>query len=320
MLVTYSEGWYAIPAPEIFSRNSGTCLILGDRSHTSQPYAMKLGDCFRLGSVGLVVTEMKLNGEEAQRLDGSIVQFLKDECLAFDSADDMAALAMDENDALQENSSHFGGGDLEHSFSFVSEALTEKTDATSHDSPPPCSKGLGLTNGERFICYMCYETHDTADDPLVAPCDCRGDTRYLHVQCLQKWYQTSMNSHRAQVIRITGSGAPACKICGGAYKTAFKKTDGTKASLLEFDNKGPYISCVVVTRHDTNPGLFNTKFRLNFGRNTSRDTDLSDASNDPEPIVVGRSSSCNMVLDYRTVSTVHAKVFYQVRHMRPLAT
>ena len=27
-------------------------------------------------------------------------------------------------------------------------------------------------------------------DPLVAPCDCKGDTRYLHVQCLQKWYAT----------------------------------------------------------------------------------------------------------------------------------
>ena len=22
----------------------------------------------------------------------------------------------------------------------------------------------------------------------MAPCDCKGDTRYLHVQCLQKWY------------------------------------------------------------------------------------------------------------------------------------
>ena len=30
------------------------------------------------------------------------------------------------------------------------------------------------------------------EDALVAPCDCRGDTRYLHVQCLQKWYQASI--------------------------------------------------------------------------------------------------------------------------------
>jgi hypothetical protein len=31
------------------------------------------------------------------------------------------------------------------------------------------------------------------------------------------------------------------------------------------ETAGPYLSLVVVTRHDTNPGLFNTKFRLNFG-------------------------------------------------------
>lgn len=46
---------------------------------------------------------------------------------------------------------------------------------------------LSFIVGERFVCYMCYETHDTPSDPLVAPCDCKGDTRYLHVQCLQKW-------------------------------------------------------------------------------------------------------------------------------------
>jgi hypothetical protein len=36
-----------------------------------------------------------------------------------------------------------------------------------------------------------------------------------------------------QVIRTTGNGAPACKICGAAYKTTFRRPDGKKASLLE---------------------------------------------------------------------------------------
>ena len=65
---------------------------------------------------------------------------------------------------------------------------------------------------------------------------------------------------------------------------------------------------MVVTRHDTNSSLFNTKFRLNFGR-LSNDN-VADLDSDNE-LVIGRSSQCNMVLDYRTVSTVHAKVTYQ---------
>ena len=39
----------------------------------------------------------------------------------------------------------------------------------------------------------------------------------------------------------------------------FKKPDGRVANLLEMETTGPYVSLVVVTRHDTNPGLFNTK-------------------------------------------------------------
>jgi hypothetical protein len=49
LLITYIDGWYAIPSPEAFSRQSGTCLIVGDKNYHGSPSALKLGDCFRLG-------------------------------------------------------------------------------------------------------------------------------------------------------------------------------------------------------------------------------------------------------------------------------
>lgn len=161
---------------------------------------------------------------------------------------------------------------------------------------------------------MCYESHDTPEDHLVAPCACKGDTRYLHVQCLQKWYQSSLSGWRSLVIRTTGSGAPACKICGMAYKTTLTNQDGVKTNLLEAEHPGPYMSLVVVTRHDTSPELFNTKFRLNFGpgyRIGSTEEVNDDPEMNPSELTIGRSSMCNMVLDYRTVSTVHAKLFFR---------
>jgi hypothetical protein len=45
---------------------------------------------------------------------------------------------------------------------------------------PGADAKLGIANGEKFICYMCYETHDTAEDPLVAPCDCK--VFFVHVK------------------------------------------------------------------------------------------------------------------------------------------
>lgn len=187
-------------------------MILGDRNITCTPYNIKVGDCFRLGSVGLVVSELKVPGRDEVRLDAKTLQFLKDEALAFDTQEDMATLANDE----------------------VNKENDDEEDMMSNGATSPVKEvGGGIGNGERFICYMCYETHNTDEDALVAPCECKGDTRYLHVQCLQKWYQSSVCGSQAQVIRTTGNGAPACKICGAAYKSAFRRADGKKASLLE---------------------------------------------------------------------------------------
>lgn len=305
LFITYCHGWQLIPFPEVFSRHSGTCLVVGDRNNPSMPFSIKIGDCFRLGSVGLVVSELKVEGEEEQRIDAKTLQFLKDEALAFDTNEDLAALASDEmlQEAEDDCRDSVHGKD-------TNKDKGDTATVKGEGEEDAYNGGGGLTNGEKYICYMCYETHNTAEDPLVAPCECRGDTRFLHVHCLQKWYQSSAFGSFAQVIRTTGSGAPACKICGTAYKTNFRRADGKKANILEFENDGPYLSLVVVTHHDTNPGLFNTKFRLNFGRRANVAVPANITDNDLNTIVIGRSSSCAMILDYRTVSTIHAKITY----------
>jgi hypothetical protein len=173
---------------------------------------VSVGDCFRLGSVGVVVSEIKTDKGVEKKLDTGRLQYLREEALSFEGDGDEAALAADEEEDKkvrnQENTSH--EGDVANLF-----------------------------------CYMCYETHDTVEDHLVAPCECKGDTRYLHVQCLQKWYQSSVCGSRALVIRTTGNGAPACKICGAAYKTVFRN-NGVKTSLLE-------VSYLALKLHRPNP-------------------------------------------------------------------
>ena len=223
LMVVYSNGWHAVPSPEAFSRHSGTCVVLGDRTASNPPHKIKLGDCFRLGSVGVVVSEMRLFNGEEQRLDAKTLQYLKDESLTIEANDELATLAVDEGDQYRDDN----GNPLEQTEKDNDSAV----DTNSVKSVDPNGGGVG--GGEKFICYMCYETHDTPEDPLVAPCECRGDTRYLHVQCLQKWYQSSVCGPQSQVIRTTGNGAPACKICGTAYKTAFIRSDGKRANLLE---------------------------------------------------------------------------------------
>ena len=257
LLVIYTDSWYLVPSQEAFSRHSGTCLILGDKKYSSAPYKIQLGDCFRLGSVGVVVSEIKCDVDsDEQRLDARKLQYLKDEALAFDIEDDIAVLASDEEEqarhvALEQEQAIAATVRIHATPSRPTSARPENclhvnttddpmtptsmktTNSSPMKSPIPAANlyTSGIANGEKFVCYMCYETHDTPTDPLVAPCECKGDTRYLHVQCLQKWYQSSIAGPQARVIRTTGSGAPACKICGHAYKTTFRRNDG-KLNLI----------------------------------------------------------------------------------------
>lgn len=231
-----------VPFPEVFSRHSGTCFVVGDRNNVGTPFQIKVGDCFRLGSVGLVVSEMKLPDQDEQKLDAKTLQFLKDEALAFDTNEEWAALASDEllskggelfkkgADKDNDNNSEKNGGRTVAADAASVISQEDDIDRTEHFAG---SGGVIGSSSEKFFCYMCYEMHNTTEDPLIAPCDCRGDTRFLHVQCLQKWYHSSVVGSHAQVIRTTGNGAPACKICGAAYKTNFRRQDGRKASILE---------------------------------------------------------------------------------------
>lgn len=35
------------------------------------------------------------------------------------------------------------------------------------------------------ICRFCFEGEE--EGPLISPCDCRGDQKYVHLQCLRRW-------------------------------------------------------------------------------------------------------------------------------------
>jgi hypothetical protein len=189
LLIVYSENkWNAIPSTEVFSRYSGTCVILGDRNRSTLqnlPHKICLGDCFRFGSVGVVVCEMRsvMNGEE-KKLDSKTIQFLKDEALTLNDDiedDELATFAIDECRLSEQQ--RLKRTTRERTYSSNSKSNHSMSNNNGVTNGGGNSKtGIssnGLLNGDKFVCYMCYENTDTPENPLVAPCECRGDTRYL---------------------------------------------------------------------------------------------------------------------------------------------
>jgi len=87
-----------------------------------------------------------------------------------------------------------------------------------------------------------------------------------------------------------------CRICKARYKTHVKLGDGSLVSLLNPTLQPPYLTLIVITRHDSQPDLFNTIFQLSFNRSNE--------------LTLGRSQGSDVVIGYRTVSTRHGTISY----------
>ena len=164
------------------------------------------------------------------------------------------------------------------------------------------SKSLREGGGENPVCYMCFDEESSESDPLITPCKCSGDTKYVHVECLRKWHTAEADNQ----ICFLSSVDATCSVCKSTFKSDFKLSDGRHVKLFKSSLEPPYVSLLVATKHEMAQRLFKTRFQLSFstllkpdGRNASR------------PLLLGRSSASDMVLDYRTVSARHASIRFK---------
>lgn len=78
LVTTHGKSFWVVPAPEAFSRHSGTCRLLGDRKHPPAPHTLQVGDFLRVGSVGLVVIETHDGTENRVLSEERIQKIMKD--------------------------------------------------------------------------------------------------------------------------------------------------------------------------------------------------------------------------------------------------
>lgn len=267
LVTTHGKSFWVVPAPEAFSRHSGTCRLLGDRKHACSPHTLQVGDFLRVGSVGVVVIETHDGQENRILSEEKIQKIMKDTT----------------------NSNGF-------------QDLGETDGENSDDSVDVDIQGDDTSRGESPLCYMCFDDENTDENPLITPCKCRGDTRYVHVNCLRKWHTAEADNQ----ICFLSSVDATCSVCKSTFKSDFKLRDGRMVKLFKSSLEPPYISLLVATKHEMAQRLFNTRFQLSFS------TILKpDGRNSTRPLNLGRSSGSDMVLDYRTVSARHANIRFK---------
>jgi hypothetical protein len=156
--------------------------------------------------------------------------------------------------------------------------------------------------GDSPVCYMCFDEEDSETNPLITPCKCSGDTKYVHVDCLRKWHTAEADNQ----ICFLSSVDATCSVCKSTFKSDFKLKDGRHVKLFKSSLEPPYVSLLVATKHEMAQRLFNTRFQLSFSTLLK-----PDGRNATRPLLLGRSSGSDMVLDYRTVSARHAAIRFK---------
>lgn len=78
LVTTHGKNFWVVPAPEAFSRHSGTCRLLGDRKHPPASHTLQVGDFLRVGSVGVVVIETHDGVENKILSEEKIQRIMKD--------------------------------------------------------------------------------------------------------------------------------------------------------------------------------------------------------------------------------------------------
>mmetsp|Transcript_13857 Transcript_13857/g.27914 ORF Transcript_13857/g.27914 Transcript_13857/m.27914 type:complete len:655 (+) Transcript_13857:305-2269(+) len=269
LVTTHGKSFWVVPAPEAFSRHSGTCRLLGDRKHPPASHTLQVGDFLRVGSVGVVVIETHDGVENRVLSEEKIQKIMKD-------------------------TTNSNGGFLD-----LAETDGENSEDSMDEKPPQIKH---VSAGDNPVCYMCFDEEDTEENPMITPCKCSGDTKYVHVECLRKWHTAEADNQ----ICFLSSVDATCSVCKSTFKSDFKLKDGRHVKLFKSSLEPPYVSLLVATKHEMAQRLFNTRFQLSFSTLLK-----PDGRNATRPLLLGRSSGSDMVLDYRTVSARHAAIRFK---------
>uniref|UniRef100_A0A0K0EDT6 RING-CH-type domain-containing protein n=1 Tax=Strongyloides stercoralis TaxID=6248 RepID=A0A0K0EDT6_STRER len=91
------------------------------------------------------------------------------------------------------------------------------------------NKELEIEGQNIFCCRICHSLETTKKSPLIAPCQCSGTMKYIHLSCLAKWLELSPRC----LFSI-----PSCELCGHIYQTgSIMKLRRIHLPTLSFSDK-----------------------------------------------------------------------------------
>ena len=141
------------------------------------------------------------------------------------------------------------------------------------------------------ICRICYMEEEALDNPLIQPCICSGSMKYIHLDCLKHWLQTSI------FIKIEETNdcclylykTPECELC----KTKFPDYIGHKGKIYEvLDLKNDFDNYLIVES-------------ITLDKNQNKYLYIVNLDQPNNVINIGRGHDCHLLLSDISVSRWH---------------
>lgn len=148
------------------------------------------------------------------------------------------------------------------------------------------------TENESLQCRFCWCSEETAENPLILACKCRGSVGLIHFFCLKAWIQTQ--KHTKEFVENVTSfywKKFECEICKTSYPYIFKSGDKI-FKLIDIELK-----------KDKNYILLES---MPLDKNTSRNIHLLTVSEQKSQFKLGRGHESEVRINDISVSRCHA--------------
>lgn len=87
-----------------------------------------------------------------------------------------------------------------------------------------------MDGNDSSVCRICFDSN-SANSPLISPCNCKGSSQYIHENCLIQWIASQSINHLKRT----------CEICKADYRLSYSHSN--KSSIWHKAIKYPQLSC-----------------------------------------------------------------------------
>ena len=237
---------FVVPSGRFHLNYTGVLHMLGDNFNKTKVHKLACGDILKLGSVSLLITELQSLRGASETINRDLADWLEKSFAS--EYNDTGERSGD--DSFRTGSRYYPINAKPGKLSMEQSNHGRSDDADNTIVHDDGSSILG--RNEECCCYICTGTSDTPSDPLINPCRCTGDTKYVHLSCLRQWVKRDNEEEKVCSVVVHEEGSDSsrrrCSVCKFPYRAQFERKDsGHRSQVFDDDiDRAPSFTAVVL--------------------------------------------------------------------------